>query len=170
MLVDVNKTSNDRHLPMPNSHDVLSIDSRMSKATNSVNYITPATNQSIIDGAKNGQFTIVQSSYITLPLSNLLVGMNSGINGSTTLLYTAPHNLPYTPGIIAYWFDSSNKRYINMPYTFYGIVSTTGLNITYRAAIDATNLYIYADVMTLNETTNISGNSFRFYLTQQTPN
>lgn len=166
MLTDIDRTNADRSAPRPNRHDVQTLGA-MAKGTNSVNYISPATNRPLIVDAKSGQFTIVQAVDLNTA-ATVIAGALSGYNASTNLLYQAPHNLPYTPGVKGFWFDS--RLYHSLPYPIMGVSGGAGFWLTYRIAVDATNVFLYGDVLTLGEEVNIGSATFRYYLTQQALN
>lgn len=175
MLTDIDKNSNNRAQPAPNHHDVVNPDTITAKGTNSVNYITNATNQSLIQGAKNGQFSIVKTGVVNYPQQFSTTDPGAGNFGVDDLvLATIPHGLPYIPGVIVYFSTNPLTGFFPLPYYdytgFFGIVRW----VNYEASVDATNLYINAHYMSFGSSSQvISGANFpnfKYYLLQQTSN
>jgi hypothetical protein len=103
-LHDVDKDGAHRRKPQPNHKDFIIHEALMAKNTDSVNYVTDATDLSSISDAKNGRFTIVQTGSYT-PTSNFASITNPGVGnfGSTIgSFYTIPHNLSFTPGVLGF--------------------------------------------------------------------
>lgn len=170
MLVD-RDTSTSRDNPLPASHDVLAHDSVLSKGTNSVNYITPATNLGSLIAGKNGQFSVVQRSQV--PINPVGFTAGPGFIFNTQILATIPHNLPYIPAVVGFIYFNATT-YSPLPYTgISGLTSAASFD-TYRITADASNVYIYLDFLTANESSvNFAPNtnySIVYYLLQQTPN
>lgn len=156
---------------MPNTHDVLPNLSVPSKGTNSTNYITPGTNLSRIETAKNGQLTIVQTNIASFFPPTITTFFGTIFTSGTYNLVTLPHNLPYLPGITAFLFaENSNTSYSQLPASFMvADGSNNGTWFNYWVTTDATNVYLNIDAMSFNAAATVFGGNFIYYLTQQTP-
>lgn len=173
MITDIDKDSFDRGRPSPNSHDQLNHNSVMSRGTNSVNYVTPASNQAVLTAGKNGQFTIVQSQTFTTTSTYSTTNPGTGNYISDNfVVYQQPHSLNFLPGILAYELSSAGQ-YTPMPYTRYQTQSSTqGVWYTFYIVIDSTYVTIALNTMTYgNLSVNFTpGFIFKWYLLQQTSN
>ncbi len=174
MLVDSDITfSEDRGKPLPNTHDLLPSNAIWAKGTNSINYVTPGSNQSILEGARNGQFNIVQSGTITSTLSSYTPSYGAGFGSFKVLLAQVPHNLPNVPGL---WiFINEFSTYIPLPWFFKTTSTGGGVSVatqaTFRASVDATYIYIYLEGLGIGTAPVIQTNyTFKYYLTEQTSN
>lgn len=173
MITDVDKGNTDRAAPNPNRHDLLLTDSVMAKGTNSVNYITPATNLADTAAAKNGQFTIVQVGTTTTTSTYTTTNPGAGqyANDQFTV-YQQPHGLGFLPAFIAYE-QSQAGQYTAIPFTRYVTLSgTQAAWYTFYVVVDATYVYVLLDTMTYG---NVSvafspGFIFKWYLMFQTSN
>lgn len=171
-LFDVDTSANDRGTPAPNTHDNLAKEAIMSRGTNSVNYITPATNLSSLQAGKNGQFTIVQVGNFTTTSTYTVNSPGAGnfVNSYTTI-YQVPHNLPITPAIFAYE-QTSQGLYSPMPYTnFLTGSSTQAVWYVFEAFVDNIYTYINLNVTSYGVGTTFNpGFIFKWYLCYQTSN
>lgn len=171
MITDIDKSSSDRSLPVPNRHDQLSSEGLMSKGTNSTNYITPASSQDSLDAGLNGQFTIVQVGTYTTTSTITIPNPGAATYGTySSTIYSVAHGLPFIPALLAYEQNSSGQ-YTPMPYTNYASSASTGLWYTFSAYVDAT--YVYVSINGLVYGTGATFNPgfiFKWYLLQQTSN
>lgn len=176
MIVDVDKDSHDRGRPSPNSHDQLLHSSLMAKGTNSVNYITDATNKQTQDPAKNGQFTIVQSDSFTTTLTYSTSATLNAYQNSNLLIYQVPHNLPFTPSLTAMMLINGGTGYTPMPFTFYTTANSgaDALWYTWRISVDDVNVSISLATMNYNSVSGgwslLPGFAFKWFLQYQTSN
>lgn len=176
MITDVDKLSHDRGKPSPNSHDQLLHSSLMAKGTNSVNYISAATNTQTQDPAKNGQFTIVQSGEFTTTVDFNTSGTLNSYQSSNQLVYQVPHNLPFTPSLTAMMLTGGGTGYTPMPFTFYTTANSgaDALWYTWRITVDAVNLTISLSTMNFNTVSGgwslLPGFGFKWFLQYQTSN
>lgn len=152
MLFDIDKSSGDRGQPTPNHHDKLNPSAVPAKGTNSVNYITGASNTSAISGAKNGQFTIVQVGNFTTTQSYSATDPGAGNHGLTQFtIYQQPHGLPFTPTILAFE-QSSAGQYTPMPLIGLNApTASTASWYVFDIFVDATNVYITLNVMSFGD-------------------
>lgn len=172
-LHDVDKSSLDRSTPLPNHDDQIIQDAVKAHGTASVNYTTDQTNLSIIQDAKNGQFTIVGVGGFTTTNSYTATNPGAGNYGAPFFdLYTAPHGLGFLPGVIAYELSSAGE-YAPMPLTKYTQnTSSDAVWYTFYLYVDATNVYLRLLTMIYGNinVTFTPGFIFKWYLTQQTSN
>lgn len=170
MITDLDKQNADRSAPTPNKHDQLAHEAVMAKGTNSVNYITPATNDSLVSAAKNGQFTIIQTGNYTTTFSFSSSNPGAGNYGSASyLLYQAPHGLPITPAITGYAQSSSGVFYPLPATNFTSNGSNQAGWYTFNAEVDATNVSIVVSVISYGASvTFAAGFIFNWYLLYQT--
>lgn len=168
MITDLDSHSADRASPLPNTHDQVAHEAVMAKGTNSVNYVTPATNQTLTDDAKNGQFTIVQvgSFTTTSPITISNPGVGSYGNFSQ-VIYSVPHNLGFVPGVTAYEQNSANQ-YTPMPYTNYLATSSSAVWYSFSLYVDSSNVYVDLNGVTYSASVTFQpGFIFKWYLLQQ---
>lgn len=171
-LHDVDLRGLGRGAPLPNGHDTLDHGAVMAHGTNSVNYVTDASEVDSLNPGKNGQFTIVQAGSTTI--SDAFTTSNPGAgnfvsDGST--LFTQAHGLGFIPGVTGYLIPQGTSYYTQMPYTAYFNSGTTqALWISLFLTVDITNLYIQVFTMTYGGSWNINIGSFKWFLMQQTSN
>lgn len=154
-LFDIDKNSDDRGSPMPNSHDQLAHDAVMAKATNSVNY-TVQQPFAALGAGKNGQFTIVASGIIP-----------STPTTSATTTITVAHGLSFVPAIMAFAFTGS--LYSPLPYLNIDVPDGMLISEITSITVDATNITL---TFRYNTAVGTIGNTrqVRYFLLQQTSN
>jgi hypothetical protein len=91
MIFDVDKSSDDRGTPKPNSHDRLTPGSVPARGTLSTNYTTALPNISGLPASQLGALTLVQVNTATV--------VNTGATLTTA---QASHGLGYVPVVLAF--------------------------------------------------------------------
>lgn len=165
MLHDVDKLGSQRHNPQPNYSDVVLAESVQAHGTTSVNYTTDAVPDI---NAHNGHFYIVKSDTFKYNSQINTVNPGAGKFGVTEILLgTIPHNLGYTPTVIAYYNQANGWQ--RLPYDSVTTIVSTVWWFNFTVQVDSTNVYFYFRSMNLNGATGIgAGVSFRYYLLRQT--
>lgn len=173
MITDKDSGTMDRSNPTPHKLDQMSHSSLMAKGTNSTNYITPGSNQSTLSAGKNGQFTIVQTGNFTTTQNYATTNPGTASYASDFFnIYQVPHNLGYTPGILAYELSGSGQ-YSPLPYNKFAAGTSQQVLWSYFT-IYADNVNVYLQLVTMtygNVSWNFTpGYAFKWYLLYQTSN
>lgn len=164
-LNDVDKSSFDRGTPKPNHSDQLIDGARSNHGTNSVNYVSDGTNQSLIQGIHSGFFTIVQSGIGNSPsvsVSDPGAGLWVSSGLQTTL---AAHNLGYIPAVIAYVLVGGS--YILLPYTILDGTGSAASWVTISVQVDNTNVYSSVNVLTQHLSKTFAAQQIKYYLLRE---
>lgn len=169
MLLDVDRVSVDRSDPQPNARDVIAHDAVMAKSTNSTNYITPASNQAVLTGAKNGQFNLVSSGTFSVNVSYTTTDPGGGYSHDSFVVEQFAHGFNFIPGLMVY-YEEANDLHYPLPFSD----TTMFFNpawYTFWATIDSHNVTVYLDTISGGTPFGFAGNfNFRYYLSQQTSN
>lgn len=168
MITDIDKTNHHRIQPSPNIHDAVLNSGLGARGTNSVNYITPATNQALVAGALDGQFSIVKTGTFLTDFFTSVIPAAGQYGNSTNLIATIPHGLTFIPGLTLY-LDSGSFGQSPAPYHQYAKGVGTAYWYVFRGTVDATNIYVYVDFMGYGTGSAFGQFPFRYYLLRQTP-
>jgi hypothetical protein len=175
-LFDTDRHSIDRNNPNPNHHDKVAVESLKAHGTESVNFLTDASNTTLSAGGKNGQFTIVQSDIILLGINVELASTpGAGIFKAfrNVTIAFVPHNLPFIPVVTGVAVTTSGLTYKQMPFSDnnYDTPTTSALWVNLKFSADATYVYVSADGMVWGGGWSLApGWTFKYFAEYQTSN
>lgn len=155
----------------PNTHDKINQGAISAHGTNSVNYVSDASDLDKVADALNGQQTIVGSMDIT---TSVVTSAGAGAGAFSTELVngaTVAHGLDYIPSVIAF-YGSSSTIFGQMPSLNYNAVSTaSALWYAVRVTSDATNIKVdFRFAQFGRDSVSLPPLNIKVYLLQQTPN
>lgn len=155
----VDKSSDGRDNPKPNTHDTIEDTFRQAHGTNSVNYVTAPDSFSAQSAILGGNARLVASG--TLTVEN---------DGSTTTVASVPHSLGYTPLVIASLNNATITavpEIVSIPLPTWASAAIAGGNVVFQIWLEAMASVDAVYVQMLNASGNPITITVTYYLYQQ---
>ena len=117
-LVDIDRNSDDRVSPMPNTHDVLSAEARMARGTTSVNYQAASANNLAIPQVLTGIWQPITAGKAVVSI----LATGTSISQTNIALATSLTDVFVLGSVVPpyYLVDSINYSYTIFPLTYIG--------------------------------------------------